>query len=109
MVGMAKRKENRTASCAFHPRNLAQTIVEALLETPGIREVACIVPMYRASRALLCHVILAICLILRVSPRKRRREVIKSVPPSAQKPWTDSRSDLNKIIPGIRGMRAIKI
>ena len=36
-VGIAKRKENWTASCDVHPNTLAQEIVEALLEMPGIR------------------------------------------------------------------------
>jgi len=54
-VGIAKRKENRTASLLFQPRNRAQEIVDALLEIPGIRAAACIEPMKSASRRRLDH------------------------------------------------------
>jgi hypothetical protein len=49
MVGIERRKENLTASLAFHPRILAQEIVEALLEIPGIKAVDCIVPIMSTS------------------------------------------------------------
>src|SRR5579883_366238 len=57
IVGMAKRKENRTASSAFQPRIRAQDIVEALREIPGMSAADCKTPMQSASCARLCQAI----------------------------------------------------
>ena len=49
IVGMERRKENRTASFASHPRMRADPMVAADLEIPGIRARACIDPIQKAS------------------------------------------------------------
>ena len=50
IVGMDRRKENRTASLMSHPNILAQEIVDALLEMPGISAADCRVPIINMSR-----------------------------------------------------------
>jgi hypothetical protein len=49
MAGIERRKENLTASLADHPRALAVAMVDPLREMPGIKAMACIVPIKKKS------------------------------------------------------------
>ena len=75
IVGIERRKENRTASFALHPNTLAQQIVEALLEMPGISAADCRAPIHKEAWTWCLKVAGGSLRILHFCPENKMREV----------------------------------